>query len=59
MFRALFTRRSEVKTINILMFVAQPYGMTLNHFGVDDSLAHEGIAADSVPTQSFGPQFAS
>jgi hypothetical protein len=25
------------------MFVAQPYGTTLNLFGVDDTLAHEGI----------------
>jgi hypothetical protein len=34
---------SGVKTVNILMFVAQPYGMALNLFGVDELSPHEGI----------------
>jgi hypothetical protein len=34
---------SEIKTVNILMFVAQFYDTTLNLFGVDDTLTHEGI----------------
>jgi hypothetical protein len=36
------------KKLNILMFVAQPYCMTLNLFEVNDSLAHEGITCFTI-----------
>jgi hypothetical protein len=34
---------SEVKTVNILMFVAQFYDMTLSLFEVDELSPHQGI----------------
>ncbi len=39
---------SEIKTVNILMFVAQFYDTTLNLFEVNDTLTHEEIKRKSI-----------
>jgi hypothetical protein len=44
MFRDLFTCVLRSQNINILMFVAQSYGMPLSLSGVDEFAPHEGIS---------------